>query len=159
MLSEISTDPDRQRDWIRRSNDRHDFVHRIMLVEGRPAGHCSITITDPAAGIGMIGVYIGDRAAPSAVTAFNFIHILNHAFCRLGLHKIVNQILATNGRVIQAQKFNGYRHVGTLGEHVLKGGERLDLHIFEQMARDWLAFRHKFGDWRDLDGALWPPAP
>jgi RimJ/RimL family protein N-acetyltransferase len=157
MLTEVSPDLERQRAWVAGANARGDFVHRIMEVAGAPVGYCSITVTDTAAGIGAVGVYVGERSAPVAVTAFNFIHILNHAFFALGLHKMVNQIVAGNDRVIPAQKFNGYRHVGTLREQVVKQGGRHDLLLFEQLAEDWKQFRRKFGDWRDLDGRDWPP--
>jgi RimJ/RimL family protein N-acetyltransferase len=157
MLTEVTYDIELQRGWIQRSNARSDFTHRIMEVAGKPVGYCSITVTDPVAGIGTVGVYVGDQSAPKGVTAFNFIHILNHAFLTLRLHKIVNQIVASNDRVIPAQKFNGYRLVGILREHVIREGERRDLLVFEQLARDWQEFRRKFQDWRDLDHQEWPP--
>jgi len=158
MLTEVPYDVELQRAWILRSNARSDFTHRIMEVAGKPVGYCSITVSDPVAGIGTVGVYVGDHSAATSVTAFNFIHMLNHAFFTLGLHKIVNQIVGGNVRLIPAQKFNGYRLVGTLREHFIRQGERQDLLIFEQLARDWQQFRRKFQDWRDLDYREWPPA-
>ncbi|HEV2673296.1 MAG TPA: GNAT family protein [Aliidongia sp.] len=157
MLTEVDQDTDRQRSWIAGTNARTDLVHRIIRVKGEDVGYCSVKITDATARIGTVGIYIGEPGTPTSLSAFNFIHILNHAFHPMGLHKIVNHILATNDRLLPAQKFNGYRHVGTLREHVLKHGQWLDMHIFEQTERDWMAFRCKFEDWRDLDGALWPP--
>jgi RimJ/RimL family protein N-acetyltransferase len=158
MLTEVVPDPDKQRAWITATNARSDLVHRVIRIKDEDVGYCSIKVTEPASRIGTVGIYIGRPDTPTSLSAFNFIHILNHAFFAMGLHKIVNHILATNDRLLPAQKFNGYRHVGTLCEHVLKQGRWLDMHIFEQSARDWSAFRLKFQDWRDLDGAFWPPA-
>jgi len=157
MLTEVDQDIDRQRNWITATNARSDLVHRIIQVKGADVGHCSITVTDESSGTGTVGIYIGEAETPTSLSAFNFVHILNHAFFSMRLHKIVNHILATNDRLLPAQKFNGYRHVGTLREHVVKHGQRVDMHIFEQSARDWAAFRLKFQDWRDLDDAHWPP--
>lgn len=159
MLTEVDQDSEKQRQWIAATNVRSDMVHRIIQVKGEDVGYCSVKITEPEARIGTVGIYIGETATPTSLSAFNFIHILNHAFYAMGLRKIVNQILATNDRLLSAQKFNGYRHVGTLREHVRKQDRWLDMHIFEQTAQRWAGFRLKFKDWRDLDGALWPPAP
>lgn len=159
MLTDVDQDGDKQRRWIEATNARSDMVHRIIQIKGEDVGYCSVKITEPEARVGTVGIYIGEPATPTSLSAFNFIHILNHAFFAMGLRKIVNQILATNDRLLPAQKFNGYRHVGTLNEHVEKQGRWLDMHIFEQTAQHWTGFRLKFKDWRDLDGTLWPPAP
>jgi len=159
MLTEVDQDTERQKAWIAATNARSDMVHRVIRVKDEDVGYCSVKITEPKARIGTVGIYIGELGTPTSLSAFNFIHILNHAFFAMGLHKIVNQILATNDRLLPAQKFNGYRHVGTLEQHVSKNGHWLDMHIFEQTARHWSDFRLKFKDWRDLDGQLWPPAP
>jgi RimJ/RimL family protein N-acetyltransferase len=159
MLTEVDRDIGKQRRWIEATNTRSDMVHRIIQIKGEDVGYCSVTITEPAARVGTVGLYIGEPATPRSLSAFNFIHILNHAFFAMGLRKIVNQILATNDRLLPAQRFNGYRHVGTLHAHVEKQGRWLDMHIFEQSALHWAEFRQRFKDWRDLDGTLWPPAP
>jgi len=159
MLTEVDQDTERQKSWIEATNARSDMVHRIIRIKDEDVGYCSIKITEPEARIGTVGIYIGETQTPTSLSAFNFIHILNHAFYAMGLHKIVNQILGINDRLLPAQKFNGYRHVGTLEQHVLKQGQWLDMHIFEQTAQHWSGFRLKFKDWRDLDGTLWPPAP
>lgn len=158
MLTEVDQDTEKQRAWIAAMNARSDQVHRIIQIRGEDVGYCSIKITEAETRIGTVGIYVGEAGTPTSLSAFNFIHILNHAFFSMRLHKIVNHILATNDRLLPAQKFNGYRHVGTLREHVLKRGQWLDMHIFEQNARNWATFRLKFQDWRDLDGVVWPPA-
>jgi len=159
MLTEVDRDVGKQRRWIETTNTRSDMVHRIIQIKGEDVGYCSVKITEPVARVGTVGIYIGEPATPTSLSAFNFIHILNHAFFAMGLRKIVNQILATNDRLLPAQRFNGYRHVGTLHEHVEKQGRWLDMHIFEQSAAHWAGFRQKFKDWRDLDGTPWPPVP
>lgn len=157
MYTDVENDVDKQRAWIERSNCRSDYHHRLICVEGVAIGYTSIQTTDVAAGIGSIGVYIGDRTFPATMTALNFIHCLNHAFCSLNHAKIVNHILATNIRALGSQKFTGYRPAGVLPGHIVKNGERIDVHVFEQSKAEWLSFRRKFKDWRDWDGNQWPP--
>jgi len=152
LLTDIAPDLDAQRHWLTACEARDDFIHRLIAVDDIPVGYCSITITDSAAQIGTIGVYLAEKTARSGIASFNFIHILNHAFLTLNLHKLVNHIMAANERVIRSQVMNGYRPVGILREHVVKYGERHDLHVFEQLRADWLTYREKFKDYRDLDG-------
>lgn len=152
MLSDVPYDIERQRAWIERSHSRDDYAHAIIQIEGRDVGYSSITVTDARNSIGEIGVYVGDLDAPKALTIYNFVGTLNHAFFTMGLHKLVNHVIAWNDRTVRAQAFNGYRHVGVLKDHVLKDGVRHDLHIFEQSAAEWAEFRKKFSDNRNWWG-------
>lgn len=152
MLSDIVPDLDAQKRWLAVCAQRPDFLHRLIAVDAVPVGYCSITTTDSDAGVGAIGVYLAEKTSRSGIASFNFIHILNHALLTLGLFKVVNQIMSANDRVIRSQVMNGYRHVGTLRQHAVKHGERHDLHVFEQLRDDWLKYREKFRDYRDLDG-------
>lgn len=152
MLTDIEPDLPSQRAWLENCAKRTDLVHRIITVDEVPVGYCSITVTDAVNGTGTIGVYLADVQSRSGIASFNFIHMLNHAFLTMKLHKIVNHIMSANQRVIKSQEMNGYRHVGILREHAVKNGERHDMHVFEQLARDWQITREKFRDYRDLDG-------
>jgi RimJ/RimL family protein N-acetyltransferase len=154
MLSEVDNDIKKQRAWLIRTNTREDYTHRILQLDGRDIGYCSITVTDPKNGIGEIGIYIGESDVPRELTIANYIYMLNHAFYTLKLHKLVNHVIGSNSRVLAMQKFNGYRHVGVLKEQVLLRGERQDLHIFEQLASDWALFSARKGIRVDMDGNL-----
>ncbi len=152
MLTDVPYDIERQKAWIERSNARDDYAHAIIRIEGRDVGYASITVTQPQWGIGELGVYVGAADAPPALTVYNFVGTLNHAFFTMGLHKVVNHVVAWNDRTVRAQAFNGYRHVGVLKDHALKDGIRHDLHIFEQTAAEWAQFRRKFNDTRNWWG-------
>jgi len=152
MLTDVPYDIERQKAWIERCSTRDDYQHAIIRIEGRDVGYASITVTDSRAGIGEIGVYIGDDAAPKELTIYNFVGTLNHAFFTMGLHKIINHIVAWNERTVRLQAFNGYSHVGVLKDHALKDGVRHDLHIFEQSAAHWAEFGKKFKDSRNWWG-------
>jgi RimJ/RimL family protein N-acetyltransferase len=156
MLTDIDTDLDGQRAWLRISAEKPGFVHRLICLDGVPVGYASVTTVDPIAGVGTVGVYVAEVKARAGIAGFNFIHTLNHAFFPMGLNKIVNHIMGGNARLIRAQRFNGYRHVGVLHRQVQKYGELHDLHIFEQFREDWVALRPRFRDERDFDGVVWP---
>ncbi|ESQ85834.1 hypothetical protein AEAC466_01260 [Asticcacaulis sp. AC466] len=152
MLTDVPYDIARQEQWIAACNARDDYEHCVIQIEGRDVGYASITVTDKRSSIGEIGVYIGDSSAPKELTAYNFVGTLNHAFFTMGLHKLVNHVVDWNDRTVRAQAFNGYRHVGVLKDHALKDSIRHDLHIFEQTAAEWAAFRKKFRDTRNWWG-------
>jgi len=152
MLTDVPYDIERQQAWIARCNARDDYQHCIIRIEGRDVGYSSITVTDRHSGIGEIGTYIGDDTAPKELTIYNFVGTLNQAFFTMGLHKLVNHVVAWNDRTVRLQAFNGYRHVGVLKDHALKDGIRHDLHIFEQSAAQWALFRRKFDDNRNWRG-------
>jgi RimJ/RimL family protein N-acetyltransferase len=156
MLTDLEVDLEGQRAWLRASAEKPGFVHRLICLDGEPIGYASITTVDPGARVGTVGVYIAETRTRAGIAGFNFIHTLNHAFFAMGLAKIVNHIMGGNARLIRAQRFNGYRHVGVLHRQVLKYGELHDLNIFEQFKEDWVVFREKFQDFRDFDGRVWP---
>jgi RimJ/RimL family protein N-acetyltransferase len=152
MFSDIEYDLGRQKAWLEECARKPGYTHRLICLDGAPIGYTSITITDHPAGIGTVGVYIADLSARAGVANFNFVNTLNHAFLTLGLHKIVNHVLGGNRRLLRQQELIGYRHVGVLREQHLKSGERHDVHIFEQLRSEWIEYREKFRDKRDLDG-------
>jgi RimJ/RimL family protein N-acetyltransferase len=154
MLSKIDYDLEKQRAWLGACENRSDYHHRLIVISDKPVGYTSLTITDPDTGIGEVGAYIGDVEAPRALTAFNFISTLNHAFYTLKLFKIVNHIIGFNERIVRAQRYNNYRHVGVLRQQVRLGEVLADLHIFEQFASDWALFRTRYKDKRDWDGII-----
>lgn len=152
-FTDVDEDLDKQRAWIDRCNQRSDYVHRVIRVDGVDVGYTSITITHAAWGIGSIGAYMGDRRGRTGIGALNFAPVLNHCFYRLGLRKVVNQIFAENAKVLKGQTLLGYRHVGVLKAHAVKNGEPRDVHLFEMLAADWADVRRRFGLFYDLDGA------
>lgn len=156
MLSEVPYDVERQKAWLRRCAERDDYVHRILCVDGEPAGHVSITVTEPNWKIATIGVLMGEKAGRTGAAPLNFAYMLNHVFFTMGLRKVVNHILGTNNpRLLRGQPMIGYRPVGVLARHVVKGSREIDLHIFEMLLGDWLATRDRFGIYQDMDGREW----
>lgn len=154
MLSQIENNVAKQKLWIQQSALRSDYAHRIIQIEGRDVGFCSITVKDVAAGIGELGVYIGELDTPRELSIYNFLGTTNHAFYAMGLKRIVNRIVENNPRTLKLQTFNGYMAVGVLPCQVEHHGQRLDVHLFELTRERWHEFRTKFGYFKDWDGNL-----
>lgn len=154
MLTQIDDDIEKQKDWIRRSTQSSGFQHRIICIEGKDVGYCSITVRDPLAGTGELGVYIGEPDTPRELSIYNFLGTTNHAFFSMGLNKIVNRIVENNPRTVRLQAFNGYRQVGTLRAEMALDGQLLDVHVFELSKAHWHEFRKKFNYYKDWDGNL-----
>lgn len=152
MLSQVQPDPHLQRAWIRSCEARPDYAHRIIRIEGRDVGYCSITTRDRRARVGELGVYIGELATPKALSIYNFLGTANHALFTLGLKKLVNHIVADNQRTLRLQAFNGYEAVATLPGHAVKEGLSQKVHVFELTRERWHSFRTKFAYFKDWDG-------
>ena len=154
MLTQIERDLNKQIDWIVRCSNRSDYDHRIIQIENKDVGYCSITSKDSLAQIGELGVYIGDLNTPRQLSIYNFLGTMNHAFFTLGLKKIVNQISENNPRTIRSQRFNGYEYAGYKPSNLDGNKPSPKMHIFEISKERWYEFRKKFGYFKDWDGNL-----
>lgn len=154
MLSQIENDVSKQRQWINQCAQRSDYAHRIIQIQGRDVGFCSITVKDADEGVGELGVYIGEIDTPRELSIYNFLGTLNHAFYVMGLKKIVNRIIENNPRTLKLQAFNGYQPAGVLPGQADKDGQSMDVHLFELTRERWHEFRLKFGHFKDWDGNL-----
>ena len=154
MLTQIEQDLNKQIDWIVRCSNRSDYHHRIIQIENRDVGYCSITTKDSLAQIGELGVYIGDLNTPRQLSIYNFLGTMNHAFFTLGLKKIVNQISENNPRTIRLQTLNGYVYSGSKSSSLDANKGAPTMHFFEISKERWYEFRKKFGYFKDWDGNL-----
>lgn len=152
MLTQIEDDVRKQTAWIRQCATRDDFFHRIIRIEGQDVGYCSISIRDPKAKVGELGVYIGEKDTPRQLSIYNFLGTTNHAFFTLHLKKLVNRINGNNPRTLRLQVFNGYLPVSALETGAVADRASGELHLFELQKEDWHEFRNKFGYFKDWDG-------
>ena len=152
MLTKIEPDLKRQVEWIQSCNERSDYDHRIIQIEGKDVGYCSITVTDDVHSIGQLGVYIGDLNAPRQLSIYNFLGTTNQALFTMGLKKLVNQVLKTNIRTAKLQAFNGYKSAMPQIKSVPSQADPENVLWFELTRLRWLEFRKKFGYDKDWDG-------
>jgi hypothetical protein len=152
MLTQIAPDLEKQVRWIQSCDARKDFDHRVFCIEGRDAGYCSITVTDPAQKIGQLGVYLGDLSTPRSLSMYNFLGTLNHAFFTMGLKKIINKVLKSNERTVILQRFNGYTIMNPEVAPEADVADSKQVIWFELTRESWLTFRAKFDYDKDWGG-------
>jgi RimJ/RimL family protein N-acetyltransferase len=152
MLTQIEDDLGKQKAWVRQCATRDDFFHRIIRIEDRDVGYCSINIRDSETGIGELGVYIGEKDTPRQLSIYNFLGTTNHAFFTLHLQKLVNRINGNNPRTLRLQAFNGYRPVSAPQLQGVPNEAPQELHYFELRKDDWHEFRKKFDYFKDWEG-------
>jgi hypothetical protein len=146
MLTQIVPDLDQQRQWVRTCNARNDYAHRIIQIEGRDVGYCSITVTDEE--VGQLGVYVGELSTPRQLSIYNFLGTTNQALFTMGLKKLVNQVMRSNARTVKLQAFNGYLPAADAPPSQTAA----DVLWFELTRERWHEFRKRFGYDKDWDG-------
>jgi RimJ/RimL family protein N-acetyltransferase len=129
---------DTQRAWLERVASREDFCHFMMCDGDRPVGYLSYSDIDRVNRRCTSGSYIGVPEERTRVGAVLHPYIMDYCFDVLGMHKIVNEFMAGNDKVIKIQRLLRFRHVGTYRDHVFKNGAWHDVHAFEQTHEEWL---------------------
>lgn len=154
MLTEIDRNLNKQVEWIEDCRKRIDFEHRIIKIENKDVGYCSIKVTNSVLKIGELGVYIGETSTPRALSIYNFLGTANHAFFTMGLEKLVNQVLENNVRTLRLQAFNGYLPLGLEKINPNNLGKFVTVQKFELTKSRWHVFRNKFGYFKDWNGNM-----
>jgi len=72
--------------------------------------------------------------------------VLEHAFGRLGLHKLCCEVMAFNTAVVSMHKKFGFVEEGLLREHVLREEGWVDVHVLAMLASTWQEQRQIFGE-------------
>lgn len=137
MYSAIDPDPDRQRAWLEAMTARSDYRHFIIGSGGQPIGYLSYSQIDPVHRRCLLGSYVGVRDTPGRAASYLYWYVMDYAFYRLGLNKVVSEVLDTNPSLIKGLRLCGEREVGVLREHIRKDDGYHDVHVFEVLRRDW----------------------
>ena len=91
MLSAVAYDVERQKAWLRRCAERDDYVHRILCVDGVPAGARFFRITLPLLVPGILSA--GTIAFVLAGTAFATPLVLGGSAVRMVANSIYDQAM------------------------------------------------------------------
>jgi RimJ/RimL family protein N-acetyltransferase len=155
MFTDLDSDIERQRGWLRACEAREDFVHFIVEWRGRPIGYLSFAEIDRIHRRCTPGTYLVLEPQERFIAAFTHSFVLDYAFYRLDLHKVCYAIMAGNENFIRAKPMHGVRTVGVMRDHIFKYGEFHDVHLFEITEPEWCVQRHLFP--RDKTLAAFPP--
>ncbi|SMH41640.1 GNAT family N-acetyltransferase [Azospirillum agricola] len=147
MFTDIDHGVEAQRGWIERSAARADLRHFVIEASGdghRPVGYLAFAQIDGTSRHCSTGHYFADAEDRRRFGGYMHAFILDYAFYRLGMNKVVNSFMAGNSKVLKLQSILRYRPVGVYREHVFKYGAWHDVHVFEMMEREWATHPHPF---------------
>lgn len=151
MFTDIDHGVEQQRAWIERSAGRTDLRHFVIETvgegdgeSGRPVGYLAFAQIDRESRHCSTGHYFATVEDRRRFGGYMHAFILNYAFYRLGMHKVVNSFMAGNIKVLKLQSILHYRPVGVHHEHVFKYGKWHDVHVFEMLEREWATHPHPF---------------
>jgi UDP-4-amino-4,6-dideoxy-N-acetyl-beta-L-altrosamine N-acetyltransferase len=85
----------------------------------------------------LAGEQVRGRGVGSATERF----VMRHVFETLGLDKLCCEVLATNDGVVKMHERYGFQVDGTLRQHVIKGGVRVDVITMSLLREEWAASR------------------
>lgn len=124
--------------WYSRLLEDDDGVARVVLADGRPSGAVFISAIDHQHHRGSLGMYLGAEGARGRGVGSAALYLLmGVAFDQLGLHKLTCEVLDGNGTARSLYDGFGFRHQGTLSDHLLRADGYVDLHLLAAFAADW----------------------
>ncbi len=144
MFTDVDHGVEAQRAWIERCAARDDMRHFVIVAEGRDVGYLAFQPIDRANRRCSTGHYFADAPDRRRYGGYMHAYIMDYCFHALGMHKVVNQFMAGNTKVLKLQTILHYRPVGVHREHVFKYGAWHDVHVFEMLAREWETHPHPF---------------
>jgi UDP-4-amino-4,6-dideoxy-N-acetyl-beta-L-altrosamine N-acetyltransferase len=114
----------------------------IIELDGVPVGVANLTDISTAHRRAYWAFYLADervrgRGVGSATEQF----VMRHVFVDLGLEKLCLEVLATNEGVVRMHQRYGFQIDGTLRQHVIKHGQRVDVLSMSLLREEWAAGR------------------
>jgi len=97
--------------------------------------------------VGGMGLGIGDPANWGKGYGHEATQLaLEFAFQELNLHRVVVTVYSYNQRSMALCKKLGFRREGVYREHLLRDGQRYDMHVFGLLRREWEAYTGSKGE-------------
>lgn len=117
--------------------------HRRVLVfhqRGAPHGRVQLDV-DEHQRHAQWGFQIGAPDAPAGSGTRMGALALDHVFDELALARMTAYVVARNDRSVRHHERLGFVREGTLRAHVVRGDQRLDVHVYGLLAPEWRAHR------------------
>jgi len=114
----------------------------IIELDGEAVGVVNLTDISTEHKRAYWAFYLADervrgRGVGSATERF----VMRHVFVDLGLDKLCLEVLATNVGVVKMHQRYGFKIDGTLRQHVIKTGQRIDVKTMSLLRQEWAAGR------------------
>jgi UDP-4-amino-4,6-dideoxy-N-acetyl-beta-L-altrosamine N-acetyltransferase len=114
----------------------------IIELDGEPVGVANLTDISTVHKRAYWAFYLADeRVRGRGVGSATEQLVMRHVFVDLGLDKLCLEVLATNEGVVKMHQRYGFQIDGTLRQHVIKNGERVDVVTMSLLRSEWQAGR------------------
>lgn len=136
MYTDIEKNIHNQRAWFKKIKDDTSQVNFIIKYNEHNIGLISlnnINLTNKSA---TSGFYIGDLKF-SMVASRILPYFLNYTFFEKKLNKLYIEVMDTNKNMLQMDYHYGFRHVGTLQQHIYKNDRYHNVEILELLSSEW----------------------
>lgn len=144
MYTDIDYDLEKQKRWYKSIADDPSSKYWIICSKDRLVGLVSINQIDWPNRRAYWAYYIGDPRY-SMIGPMVGPYLYNYVFAKLGLNKLLGEVLEDNGNVRRTHLMHGCREVGFYKEHVYKYGKYHNVYIYEMLAEDWNGRKEKYG--------------
>lgn len=153
MLTHVEYDLDKQKEWFKKISIDKSVAYWIIEYLGKPIGLINLAAIDRSAKKCSAGYYIGEMEY-CQLSAFVLPYLYNFVFKVLKFNKIYGEVVDGNDNILKIHLMQGYRHVGTLKEHLYKDDRYIDVHMVELMSDVWLNLKRYQRYEAEFEGAL-----
>ena len=136
MLTDISSDFDKQLQWFQKESCDETYRYWIIVNQDIPIGVFNLAAIDPENRCCSAGYYIGELQYRS-LGAMLPPYFYNYIFNEMRFHKIYGEVVSGNENVLKMHQIHGYREVGNYRDHLYKNGQYYDVILIELLAEDW----------------------
>jgi UDP-4-amino-4,6-dideoxy-N-acetyl-beta-L-altrosamine N-acetyltransferase len=114
----------------------------IIELDGEPVGLANLYDIQALQKRAYWAFYLADdRVRGKGVGSFTERFVMRHVFEDLGLDKLCCEVLASNDGVVKMHERYGFQVDGVLRQHVIKGGQRVDVIAMSLLRDDWASSR------------------
>lgn len=143
MFTDIEYNLDNQKCWFESISRDVTSKYWVIASKGQLFGLISLTNIDLNNLRAYWAYYIGDTQY-NLVGAMIGPYLYNYAFQKLGLHKLLGEVMAHNENVRKIHLNYGCTEVGHYREHIHKNGSFHDVYMYEMLANEWNKNSEKF---------------
>jgi UDP-4-amino-4,6-dideoxy-N-acetyl-beta-L-altrosamine N-acetyltransferase len=127
----------KQLEWFRKISAECNDEYLILEDEDRAVGLISFTKFDKKNNIIHWGFYIGEPDTPRGSGSLLCLLGLDYAFQRLGVRRVMGEVLASNIRSLRLHEQFGFEHEGCLRAQALKNGVYENVMEYGILADEW----------------------
>lgn len=143
MYTDIDYSIENQKQWLTSIKEDTSGLYWLMEYRGTLIGFISITSIDWKNKRGYWNFYIGDLKY-GMIAGFLGAYMYNYVFNKLGLEKLIGEVMEINEGVRKLHVKQGAREVGYYEEHIKKNEEWHNVYIFEMTKERWQEKGQKF---------------